>query len=78
MQKSKPKVKGVEVKNTSWTYAAAPESTDHIEIKSQYELFINGKFVKPNSTKNRRNTSIKRKRVRRAMVSAPDSFLLND
>jgi aldehyde dehydrogenase (NAD+) len=51
MQKSKPKVKGAEVKNTSWTYAAAPESTDHVEIKSQYELFINGKFVKPNSKK---------------------------
>lgn len=31
----------------SWAYADAPESTDHITIKKQYELFINGKFVKP-------------------------------
>jgi aldehyde dehydrogenase (NAD+) len=31
----------------SWTYDKAPESTDHIQIKKQYELFIDGKFVKP-------------------------------
>jgi aldehyde dehydrogenase (NAD+) len=30
-----------------WKYAPAPESTDHIHIKPQYELFIGGKFVKP-------------------------------
>lgn len=51
MRKSNVKVKAAEIKSSSWTYAAAPESTDHIEIKSQYELFINGKFVKPNSKK---------------------------
>jgi len=28
-------------------YALAPESTDHIEIKDRYSLFINGEFVKP-------------------------------
>lgn len=33
----------------SWQYAAAPESVDHVSIKPQYDLFINGKFVKPNS-----------------------------
>lgn len=33
--------------NASWSYAAAPESTDHIDIKDQYELFINGSFVPP-------------------------------
>jgi aldehyde dehydrogenase (NAD+) len=27
--------------------APAPESSDHIQLKSQYDLFINGKFVKP-------------------------------
>lgn len=32
---------------SSWTYAEAPESTDHISIKKQYDLFINGEFVKP-------------------------------
>jgi aldehyde dehydrogenase (NAD+) len=28
-------------------YAPAPESTDHINVKSVYDLFIDGKFVKP-------------------------------
>lgn len=36
---------------TDWQYAPAPESTDHIEIKPKYDLFIGGKFVKPNSKK---------------------------
>lgn len=36
---------------TDWKYAPAPESTDHIRLQKQYELFINGKFVKPNSGK---------------------------
>jgi aldehyde dehydrogenase (NAD+) len=35
----------------NWSYAPAPESKDHIQLKKQYELFINGKFVKPNSGK---------------------------
>ena len=33
--------------DTEWAFAPAPESIDHAEIKEQYELFINGKFVKP-------------------------------
>jgi len=32
-------------------YAPAPESTDHIEIKDCYSLFINGEFTKPASGK---------------------------
>src|SRR6185369_3974264 len=36
---------------TDWTYAPAPESKDHIQIKDRYDLFINGKFVKPESGK---------------------------
>jgi aldehyde dehydrogenase (NAD+) len=31
----------------SWSYDAAPESTDHIQIKSQYDLFIDGEFTAP-------------------------------
>jgi aldehyde dehydrogenase (NAD+) len=31
----------------SWTYHEAPESTDHIHIKKQYDLYINGQFTKP-------------------------------
>ncbi len=30
-----------------WEYAPAPESSDHVEVKDQYQLFIDGKFVKP-------------------------------
>ena len=36
---------------TDWAYAPAPESTGHVEIKKQYDLFINGQFVKPSSKK---------------------------
>lgn len=31
----------------SWTYAPAPESTGHLQLKNRYDLFIGGKFVKP-------------------------------
>lgn len=31
----------------TWSYDKAMESTDHVYIKDQYELFINGDFVKP-------------------------------
>ncbi|MFA5832501.1 MAG: aldehyde dehydrogenase family protein [Bacteroidota bacterium] len=34
-----------------WKYAPAPESKDHIHLKEQYGLFINGKFVQPKSKK---------------------------
>ncbi|MCE2772547.1 MAG: aldehyde dehydrogenase family protein [Bacteroidetes bacterium] len=34
-----------------WSYAASPESTDHIKIAPRYEHFINGEFVRPTSGK---------------------------
>ena len=36
---------------TDWKYAASPESKDHIRLKTKYDLFINGEFVKPASGK---------------------------
>ncbi|HJS21027.1 MAG TPA: aldehyde dehydrogenase family protein [Steroidobacteraceae bacterium] len=33
--------------DTDWKYAPAPESTDHVRIDKQYELFIGGEFVAP-------------------------------
>ena len=36
---------------TDWEYSASPESTSHVNLKKQYDLFIGGKFVKPNSKK---------------------------
>ena len=35
----------------SWNYASAPESTSHIQLKRQYNLFIDGKWQKPESGK---------------------------
>ena len=37
--------------NTDWEYAPAPESSDHVKLKKKYDLFINGKFVKPTKGK---------------------------
>ena len=34
-----------------WDLAPAPESTDHISVKKEYQLFIDGKFVKPKKEK---------------------------
>ena len=33
--------------DTDWQYDPAPESTDHVRIDEQYELFIGGEFVAP-------------------------------
>jgi aldehyde dehydrogenase (NAD+) len=33
--------------DTSWRYDPAPESTDHIRIDKDYQLFINNRFIKP-------------------------------
>jgi aldehyde dehydrogenase (NAD+) len=35
----------------NWEYAPAPESASIAQIKAQYDLFIDGKFVKPSSGK---------------------------
>ncbi|MBS1652873.1 MAG: aldehyde dehydrogenase family protein [Bacteroidetes bacterium] len=34
-----------------WDYAPAPEAKDHIKLKKQYDLFIDGKFTAPKSKK---------------------------
>ncbi|HCE55346.1 MAG TPA: betaine-aldehyde dehydrogenase [Lutibacter sp.] len=31
----------------SWAYDEAPESTNHIQLKNKYDLYIDGKFTKP-------------------------------
>lgn len=33
--------------HSGWTYQPAPESSDHVVIADQYELFINGEFSRP-------------------------------
>lgn len=35
--------------SSDWSLSPAPESTSHVKLKDTYDLFINGKFVKPHS-----------------------------
>ena len=37
--------------NDSWKYAPSLEGTSHIQLKKKYDLFIDGKWVKPKSGK---------------------------
>ncbi len=37
--------------STAWTYAPAPEGTEHIQLNERYGLFINGKFTAPTGGK---------------------------
>ena len=37
-------------KSNTWDLADAPESIDHVSLKKSYDLFIDGKFVKPESS----------------------------
>ena len=41
-----------EKSETSWDLAPAPESTDHVNLKSHYDLFIDGEF-RPSKSGNR-------------------------
>ena len=50
MSKKQENKVGLDFK-TDWAYAPAPEDTKHITLQKQYDLFIDGKFVKPNSKK---------------------------
>jgi aldehyde dehydrogenase (NAD+) len=36
-------------KTVEWALSPAPESKDHFTLKSEYDLFIGGKWVKPKS-----------------------------
>jgi aldehyde dehydrogenase (NAD+) len=52
MAKKTKSKKGAKLNFTDgWNYAPAPESSDHIQVKDRYDLFINGKFVVPESGK---------------------------
>ncbi len=51
MKKTKSKKDAKLDFSKGWSYAPAPESNDHIQLKNRYDLFINGKFVAPDSGK---------------------------
>ena len=48
---SKKKNNTIKLKFDTWQYAPAPESKSAATIKSQYDLFINGEWVKPSGNK---------------------------
>jgi aldehyde dehydrogenase (NAD+) len=43
--------KDKETKAMKWSYSPALESKDHINLREKYDLFINGKWMKPSSGK---------------------------
>ena len=52
MRKKKEKINPLSFgKGWGEVYAPAPESKDHIQVKNRYDLFINGRFVAPESGK---------------------------
>lgn len=51
MSKQKHKEKVTFNFNGGWDYSPSPESTSHVQLKERYELYIDGKFVKPHSGK---------------------------
>ncbi|MNU48501.1 putative aldehyde dehydrogenase AldA [compost metagenome] len=51
------KSKGVFDFNGGWDYSPSPESTGHVKLKERYELYIDGKFVAPDSGKYFRTTN---------------------
>ena len=59
---------------TDWSYSPAPESTDHIKLLQEYNLFINGKFSKPSKGKyfNTVNPANLKKLARVAEASSAD------
>src|SRR6186713_1450265 len=48
---SKKKNNTIKLKFDTWQYAPAPESKSAASIKPQYDLFINGEWVKPSGNK---------------------------
>lgn len=56
-----------------WEYDPAPESTDHITIEDRYELFIDGKFVKPSKGRYFKSTNPATKEVITEFAEATQS-----
>ena len=48
---SKKKSNTLKLKFDTWQYAPAPESKSAATIKPQYDLFINGEWIKPSANK---------------------------
>lgn len=57
---------------TTWDLSPAPESSDHVDIKKTYGLFINGKFVPSASGKTFNSINPANERVLSAVAEAGD------
>lgn len=60
--------------STTWSYAPAPEGTEHIQLKERYDLFINGRFITPAAGKyfDTMNPSTEKKIASVASASSAD------
>jgi aldehyde dehydrogenase (NAD+) len=59
--------------NGGWDYSPSPESISHVKIKERYELYIDGKFVAPNSGKYFQTTNPATEKVIAEVAHADES-----
>lgn len=59
--------------NGAWDYSPSPESTGHVKLKERYDLYIDGKFVAPNSGKYFQTTNPATEKVLAEVAHADES-----
>ncbi len=59
--------------NGEWDYSPSQESTGHVKLKERYELYIDGKFVAPNSGKYFQTTNPATEKVLAEVAYADES-----
>lgn len=59
--------------NGAWDYSPSLESTGHVKLKERYELYIDGKFVAPNSGKYFQTTNPATEKVLAEVAHADES-----
>lgn len=59
--------------NGGWDYSPSPESTGHVKLKERYDLYIDGKFVAPNSGKYFQTTNPATEKVLAEVAYADES-----
>ncbi|MNK12841.1 putative aldehyde dehydrogenase AldA [compost metagenome] len=59
--------------NGGWDYSPSPESIGHVKLKERYDLYIDGKFVKPNSGKYFQTTNPATEKVLAEVAHANES-----
>jgi aldehyde dehydrogenase (NAD+) len=59
--------------NGGWDYSPSPESIGHVKLKERYDLYIDGKFVAPNSGKYFQTTNPATEKVLAEVAHADES-----